>query len=243
VLEPVKDFLPGAYSDALTIQNWLEVKDNDYGLIWSSHDAPVATFGKLWPGYVSPAHCCVIPERMPHPPQQKDDFKHGWIYSNLFNNNFCTNFSVTQNGEFIFRYSIASMIKALSVPQAISFGMDMSTPLEFIFTSGQYQGELPLHKSFLRIDNKDIILLNCKLADDGNGIVMRFWNPTDSRISSRIYFSIREITEVHEINPAEEKGKRIFRHDKTGFQLKMNNFEIISLIVKDAPMTKKQENM
>ncbi|MCK4982729.1 MAG: hypothetical protein KAS17_07375, partial [Victivallaceae bacterium] len=95
VLEPIKDFLPGAYSDALTIQNWVEVKNNDYSLIWSSHDAPVATFGELWPGYVSPAHSCVIPKRMPHSPQQKDDFKHGWIYSNIFNNNFCTNFSVT----------------------------------------------------------------------------------------------------------------------------------------------------
>ncbi|MFZ2655684.1 MAG: glycoside hydrolase family 38 C-terminal domain-containing protein [Victivallales bacterium] len=229
VLEPVKDFLPGAYSDALAVQNWVEVNDGDYGLIWSSHDSPVAALGQLWPGYVSPAHSCVIPGRMKHPPQKKNDFKHGWIYSTLFNNNFCTNFSVTQNGEFIFRYSMTTFPKRLSVSEAMQAGADLSTPFEHVFSSSRYQGKLPLTGSYIKIASRDVILLVAKLADDGKGIVMRFWNPTGKSISTRIECPFLEIKKACAINLAEERTGREFESDRKRFQLEIKSSEVVSV--------------
>ncbi len=60
VMEPIADTLPGSQSDCIAVQNWVKVSDGDYAILWSSLDAPVAGFGGLWPGYVSPAHRCVV---------------------------------------------------------------------------------------------------------------------------------------------------------------------------------------
>jgi hypothetical protein len=231
VLKPVKDFLPGAYSDALAIQNWVEAADGDFSMILSSHDSPVVSLGQLWPGYVSPAHSCVVPERMKHSPQKESDFRHGWIYSTIFNNNFCTNFSVTQNGEIAFRYSMTTLSKRLSVSEAIQAGADLSTPFEHIFSSSRYQGKLPLSASFIKIENRDIVLLNVKLADDGKGTVMRFWNPTGSSISSRIECPFMNIGKVSESNPAEELTDLEFVADKNSFLLEIKSSEIVSVCI------------
>ncbi|MBN1864786.1 MAG: hypothetical protein JW808_07790 [Victivallales bacterium] len=230
-LKPVRDFLPGAYSDALTIQNWVEASDGDFSLIWSSHDSPVAALGQLWPGYVSPAHSCVVPDRMRHSPQKEKDFKHAWIYSTLFNNNFCTNFSVTQNGEFTFRYSMTTFPEKLSASEAVMAGYDLSTPFEHIFSPGKNQGKLPLLASFLKIENQDIVLLNAKLADDGKGIVIRFWNPTGNSISSGIECPFLDIDKVCAINPAEERIGQEFEARGNSFQLEIKRSEILSAYV------------
>jgi hypothetical protein len=233
VLKPVKDFLPGAYSDALTIQNWAEIRETDFSLIWSSQDSPVAAFGQLWPGYVSPAHSCVVPERMRHLPQKEGDFRHGWIYSTLFNNNFCTNFSVTQSGEFIFRYSMTTFSKSLSVPKAVMVGADLLTSFEHIFTSARYQGKLPLSGAFIKIENKDIVLLDAKLADDGKGIVMRFWNPTGNSISSKIECPFLDIDKVCAINNVEELTGQEIESGKNHFDLEIKRDEVVSVCVSE----------
>ncbi len=44
---------------------------------------------------------------------------------------------------------------------------------------GRGKGNLPLESSLLSIDNKNIHVTAIKRADDGNGIIVRFFNPTD----------------------------------------------------------------
>ena len=236
ILEPVKDFLPGAYSDILSIRNWVKISSHNYSLIWSSHDSPLVNLGKLWPGYVSPAHKCVLPERMRHTPQQTKDFNKSWIYSNIFDNNFCTNFSVSQNGEFVFNYSMMTAAGALSASETILAGMDMSTPLECIFSTMRNMGELLPRQSFIKIADKNIVLLHCKSADNDEGIIMRFWNPADIGISSRIECLLVKIKEVCEVNPAEEETGISFPCDKHGFQIEIGAHGVLSVRVLDAGM-------
>ncbi len=44
---------------------------------------------------------------------------------------------------------------------------------------GRGKGELPLSNSVLEIDNQNIHVTAIKRADDGNGIILRYYNPTD----------------------------------------------------------------
>ena len=44
---------------------------------------------------------------------------------------------------------------------------------------GRGKGELPLENSLLSIDNKNVHITAIKQAEDGNGIIVRFYNPTE----------------------------------------------------------------
>lgn len=44
---------------------------------------------------------------------------------------------------------------------------------------GRGKGELPLENSLFEIDNKNVHITAVKRADDGNGTVVRFYNPTN----------------------------------------------------------------
>jgi hypothetical protein len=68
-LAPIDDYLPGAYSDTIPVQNWVQVQDDAFSVLWASLDAPVARFSSLWPSNVSPAHRCIISREDVHPPK------------------------------------------------------------------------------------------------------------------------------------------------------------------------------
>ncbi len=231
VLEPVADFLPGAYADALAIQNWVEVVGEAGALVWASHDSPVVSLGRLWPGYVSPAHSCVLPARMPHPPQQAADFQHGWIYSTLFANNFCTNFSVTQSGEFSFRYSLTTAPGVLAASEAIQVGLDLATPLEAILTAGHYQGALPLSAGYLRVSPVEVVVQAARMADDGRGAVLRLWNPTARRLAARVEWPLFDIAQARLVTPTEEDTGRELLVDGQGFRLEIEAQQAVSVQV------------
>ena len=45
---------------------------------------------------------------------------------------------------------------------------------------GRGKGELPHESSLFEIDNKNVHITAVKRADDGNGTIVRFYNPTDT---------------------------------------------------------------
>ncbi len=232
ILRPIEDFLPEAYSDRLAIQNWVTISNDKYSILWCSHDAPLVSMSELWPGYISPAHSCVQSKKLLHPPLKKEDFKTGWIYSNIFNNNFCTNFSITQSGEYLFRYSFTTQ-PVLSVEQAMCLGTEILTPVEHIFTSSDYQSNLPLKQSFIEIENDKVVLLNCKKADDDSGIVMRFWNVSDEKVNTTIHCSFTKIKNVYMINHAEELIGKITDACSRSFILEINTNNIRSVLIQN----------
>jgi len=234
ILNPVKDFFPAAYSDRLPVQNWVKVKNKtseENNLLWCPHDSPIVSLGKLWQGYTSPAHSCVLSKQLAHPPQQEADFNKGWIYSNIFNNNFCTNFSIAQTGEFLFRYSFTTQASVNSDKNTVYCGTEMITPMEHIFTSSDYQGELHLKQGFIDIENNNLILLNIKQSDDSKGIVMRFWNPENCSMKTKIICHFVHIKKIFIINHTEEVIQQIQDHEADCFTLELNANETISVLI------------
>lgn len=104
----LEDHLPGAWGDSVTHQNWIEIAGEEVRIIWASRDAPVAGLGALWPGRVSPAHCCIVQPDEERTPQRREDIGTAWIYSTLFWNNFGTNFSPYQSGDYHFAWSFTT---------------------------------------------------------------------------------------------------------------------------------------
>ncbi|NJD04211.1 MAG: hypothetical protein FIA99_16830, partial [Ruminiclostridium sp.] len=197
VINPIEDYLPGAYSDRIAVQNWVKVTDGDYSILWSSLDAPVACFSNLQPGYVSPAHRCMIDEKAFHLPLTSGQLNKGWIYSNIFYNNFGTNFSVSQTGDVLFRYMITTSCGDVSDSCAAVFGWQAVTPFEQIFTKRLRKGTLPVSQNLMEIDNEDVVLLTFKEAEDGHGYIMRLWNMADKASTVMVKFNSVRIGRVY----------------------------------------------
>ena len=185
-LEPGKNLLPGAYSDELTVQNWVSVRSASRVLLWASFDAPLVSLSELWPGYTSPAHRAVLHPGMAHPQATAEDFTKGWIFSRLFGNNFGTNFYVSQSGDALFRYTFRTDVPENSTMNAL--GASMVTPFETIFGATDRDGDLPASGGAMSWDDPELVLLNWKHAETNKGYVLRMWNPKPEPATALLTF-------------------------------------------------------
>jgi hypothetical protein len=208
----MRDYLPGAFGDFVTAQNWVEVSGREGRVIFASRDAPVVSLGALWPGRVSPAHCCVVPAEQAREPQRPESLENGWIYSAMFYNNFGTNFSPYQSGDYEFSWSFTTTASALSgdgsrrpsYADAVRFGQEIAVPMETLFTGGRLDGQLPSTRSYLEIHDDDCVLLACKQADAGDGLVIRVWNSANQAKRAKIRFPERVVALVERLSLVEE---------------------------------------
>ncbi len=204
VMSPIRDYLPGSYSDAVTVQNWVKVSGAGRSVLWSSLDAPVAGLGGLWPGYVSPAHRALVDPATFHPPLAEQDLSRGWIYSKVFYNNLGTNFAASQVCDVLFRYVIASAEGDVGDAQAAAFGWEAVTPFHQVFTGGKpRQGTLPPSASLVELQNPQVVLLALKKAEDGAGYVLRLWNLADTPQTTRLHFPNLKLKAAWHSNLAE----------------------------------------
>lgn len=223
LLNPIEDYFPGAYSDRLAVQNWVRVSGEGASVLWSSLDAPIASLGGLWQGYVSPAHVTVAPPGYAHPPLRPEDMSRGWIYSNAFSNNFGTNFSVSQNGDVLLRYAITSCAGVSEDADACRLGWEAVTPLEHLFTNAEIErkGSLPPSESFVQIEGEGAVLLTWKRAEDGRGHVLRLWNPTDRPASVRVRMPRLRLGSVRRTTISEEDLPGAVPIEGDGFALQL----------------------
>lgn len=213
--------LPGAFSNRLVTQAWTSTGDGNVSIIWSSLDAPVVSLGRLWPSRVSPAHACVRSPDLDKPPQKEEELHGGAIYSCIFNNNFGTNFAVSQSGATLFRYSFTSCGGVADDHEAASFGDAAASPLMAMFTKHPGHRTLPPAGGFLSVNPSTVKLLALKQAEDGRGLILRLWNSSQTKISTCVCFSTSDIEEAGLTNIMEEDTGKSLRTDKGRINLKM----------------------
>lgn len=234
-LSPVVDYLPGCYWDAVAVDGWVAVGDGETSILWSSLDAPMVSLGGLWPGYVSPAHRCILPERSRHKPVPLDEARQGVVYSNVMNSNFGTNFYCTQAGSALFRYSLSSRRGPVSDAEASLFGREAMSPLGSIFTAQPRERTLPFADSFARVSPAHVNLQALKLAEDGNGYIVRLWNPSPEAQRARVELNLGRIVRVCETTLTEEDRDPITDWDDTSVEVQVEAWRPVTLrVVTDA---------
>ena len=137
-------------------------------------DAPLVNFGDIvrgrWPAEFS--------------------LSSGTIFSWLMNNYWAMNFPAWQVGDFTFRYSLTSGPK-LDAAANERFGLEQMVPLEQ--TDGSSSTGLftllPAHEgSLLQLDNPNVLISTWKVAEDGNGMIVRLQElsraPSHARLQS-----------------------------------------------------------
>ena len=161
-VDPEKDILRGGDVEWFSVQHWMAIYDSGLTLGVIPIDAPLATFGDinrgLWPVNLTP--------------------KSATLFSYAMNNYWHTNYRARQGGEFHFRYVITSArdfdpasLTRLGVENRRALFVDRVATQD---KAGSSEERLPAEgEGFLHIDNPDVLLSTWKLAETGDGTIVR----------------------------------------------------------------------
>ncbi len=161
-VDPAHDLLKGASLEWFSIQKWMAVHDSSVTVGIVPLDASLASFGDinrgLWPSEFTP--------------------KTSTLFSYAMNNYWHTNYRAGQGGTFTFRYALTSA-KDFDPPALSRLGWEsMEAPqMDSVINqdkAGNPEEPFPAEgTSFLDIDAPDVVLVTWKLAEDGNGTILR----------------------------------------------------------------------
>lgn len=188
-LEPVKDFLPGAQSDVVTVKDYVKVHQS--GILWSSADTAAVSLGKLWRGYISPAHSCIM-ECEHHTPLREEDYTGGRIYAILTANNFGTNFMCSQAFDGVYKFSFAVCEESEETACAL-WGEQIQNPLLTQFTD-RSRGNLNVSDSLF--DTGGLHCLSLNMSDVGEVITARVWNHSDEYEKCGLIYKGKKVSEA-----------------------------------------------
>lgn len=165
VVEAFKEQLPGSNTHQHTTQGWAQVLTSDGGVTVTSPEARVLECGALRPTAVSQAHHGIHPKGFTDAYAQ-DAGEKAHLFWMLTYNNCQTNFSTTQVGDVLYRFTIHPEEPETGIP-----------PVVWGYEKGEEGGSLPADWNWLCWESTVVELQCSKMAESGTGLILRFTNP------------------------------------------------------------------
>ena len=232
------DILPGAQSNQLCVQNYVEVADEQMKILVCPTDSLIVELGGLWPSAVSQAHHGVHPVDFEKPFVCKKDIEKGHVYSLLAYNNCRTNFSLSQNGELLFSYSITSVKPEESSER---FGLSAKQkPIPCCLTADG-NGSLPPSYSFASLNSEHVEISAVKRAEDGEGIIVRMLETAGAAADFLLKLDLQDIRRVHKTSITEE-NLNLLQFDEQGIRLHIEPYGIVTLRVRCGKIDESRRN-
>jgi len=154
VVRPETDQLPGSCKNWFTVDRWVDVSNEQYGVTWATVDAPLVEVGAI---------TAEIPWIRTIEPSQT-------LYSYVMNNYWHTNYKADQEGYTQFRYAIRPHQGGYHGIEAARFGIEASQPLVASSAAPDAPAVIP---SRLRVAPDDVIVTALKPSRDGKAIIVR----------------------------------------------------------------------
>jgi hypothetical protein len=181
-INPAHDLMKGGSLEWFNVQQWMAVHDSNLAVGIVPLDASLASFGDInrgaWPGTFAP--------------------KTGTILSYAMNNYWHTNYRAGQGGEFTFRYALTSGSE-LDGGSLTRLGLDEMRPAELDYVVRQDKVGDPVRplpaegRGLLETDGQDVALITWKLAEDGNGTILRLQETAGKPTDTALHFSHTQI--------------------------------------------------
>lgn len=201
------------------MQHWAAVHDAGFMAAVIPHDAPLVSFGDIvrgsWPTEFRP--------------------QSSTIFSWVMNNYWGTNFAPQQGGEFAFRYTLVSG-RTLDPAELVRFGNEAMTPLEVDQVgTATAPGKLPDGEaSLLEVDNPAIAVATWKLAEDGQGSILRLQETAGKPQSVKIRSTYLKVDQVWRCSLLEDNVQEL-KVSGQNFQIEVRPFEIVTLRLRTSP--------
>ena len=192
VVRPELDQMPGANKNFFTVQRWVDISNEDYGVTWATVDAPLVELGSM---------CAEDPHLDASKPWLKTIEPTQKLFSYVMNNYWRTNYKADQEGLTTFRYSIQPHGKYDPVA-AQRFGIERSQPLIAV----PVDADAPQVASRLRVEPDDVIVTSLKPSRDGEALMVRLFNTGDKDRTVRLNWSDPVPARTTISSPAEKPG-------------------------------------
>jgi alpha-mannosidase len=216
-VDPAKDLFKGASLEWFSVQKWMAAVDSHLAVGIVPVDAPLASFGDInrgeWPGEFEP--------------------KTSTIFSYAMNNYWDTNYRAGQGGAFTFRYVLTSA-EQLDPAELTRMGWEsmQAVGLDHVIDQdkvGDPEKPLPpTGASWVEMSNPNIVLVTWKLAEDGNGTILRLQETAGQATEANIALPLSALRSANLCNGVEDdlgkldvSGKRI--------QLKFQPHEVLTV--------------
>ena len=157
-MAPETEQLPKTSRDWQATQNWVEISNPSYSVVWSSIEAPMVQFCDINTGKW----------------QMKLPLINSTFFSYAMNNYWFTNFKASQGGKITFRYSITSRKGGSDRLVSSLFGFECQTPLKTVWLPDNRGTKLPGNSySFLKSNQPNVTVQDLKMAEDDRGYIIR----------------------------------------------------------------------
>jgi alpha-mannosidase len=218
-VNPARDELAGGSREWYAANHWAAMTSDDVTTAVIPEDAPLVTFGDIvrgkWPSGFDPESSAIF----------------SWIMTNYWD----TNYASSQGGNYIFRYRIVSM-KGFDAPELTRLGWEAMTPLE----SDLVKAGLSPHvlkqtsASFLSIKPSAVVVTTWKLAEDGDGSILRLEETAGKAEAVHVSIPSLVIKQAWICNALEDKQSEL-AVGPNGIHLSVPAFGIVTLRLKTKP--------
>jgi len=153
---PESDQLPCGNRNWLAFQRWVDMSNDNYGVTWTSIEAPLIEFGDLTANIIGPGKNWLnsLPDTQT-------------LFSWALNNHWHTNFPLEQGGLITFRYQILPH-GPYNPGTANRFGLEQNRPLIAVPAINN-----PVEKPLVAVENAHIAVSTFKQSEDGKAVILR----------------------------------------------------------------------
>jgi hypothetical protein len=185
------DQIPGSNKNWYTVQRWIDISNNDFGVVLSSKDASMFELKTVTANlYGSQSNSPLWIKESPNT---------STVLSWALNNHWFTNYKADQEGIIKFQYDFAAH-KGYNVAKANQFGVSNSQTL--IVTSV----DNPCHDIPFSLDNEQVYISHIKPSLDGKAFILSVSNMGDTDVQSKLE-GLSSSSKIYITNLNEEKVK------------------------------------
>ena len=160
-VRPELDQIPASCKNWFSVQRWVDISNDKFGVTWSPVDAPLVELGGITANLIGSQTDPSVWIQHLAPSQT--------IYSWVMNNHWHTNYRADQEGPTVFRYAIRPH-KRFAPDDATRFGVACSQPLIVLPASGAGPA-----KPRLTVSSDKVLVTALKPSDDGKGWIVRLF--------------------------------------------------------------------
>ena len=180
VVRPELDQIPGACKNWFTVQRWVDISNDQFGVTWFTPDAPLVEVGSVTANLIG---------SLSDPRAWLDHLEPSQtIYSWAMNNHWHTNYRAEQEGPTVFRYFIWPHVKGDVGADPARRSLELSQSRLVLPARGQ---EAPSgfssqfhHRPGLNL-HPDLVITAFKPSEDRHAWILRVLNPSERNQTNR----------------------------------------------------------
>lgn len=193
VVRPEVDQIPASCKNWFSVQRWVDVANDDFGVTWAPVDAPLVQLGGITANLIGSQTDWRVWIQHIEPSSK--------LYSWAMNNHWHTNYRAEQEGRTVFRYMLRPH-RRFDSASASRFGTECSQPL---LVSWATDAVSP--KPRLRLSSEDVLVTALKPANHGTGWVVRLYGASGQSRKVKLDWGETQPARVFLSDLSERPGK------------------------------------